>query len=311
MLFGVGLVHSHCPFERRPVRSNPVRNRDLTRLKYIRTLDPVVDYEEIYRTVAQYEFGWETILGLNLAFYRTFGIPAIAELLHSTGEMTERTRKRADDTGLLMYEMITHGLESDRGRAAVKRLNQIHRRFDIAPEDYRYVLATFVVVPSRWIAETGWRPMCCHERAATAEFYRRLGALMQVSDIPADYDGFGKVLDAYEAEHFAHTAASEALMTATRGLFAGRLPYRLKRLAGPVADTLLTPDLRVAVGAPTPAAPVRWLVGGLVRLRATAEAWKAPRTEPYLKLGTALSYPDGYRVEELGPVSSHGPVEAD
>jgi hypothetical protein len=278
-----------------------MRNRDLARLKHIRTLDPVTDHEQIYRTVAQYEFGWETMLGLNLAFYRTFGIPAIAELLFSTGEMTARTRKRADDTGLLMYEMITNGLESEQGRAAVKRLNQIHRRFDIAAEDYRYVLATFVVVPTRWIDRTGWRPTCCHERAATAEFYRRLGTLMHVSDIPADYAGFEAVLDSYEAEHFAYTACAQALMTATRGLFAGRLPDRLKGLAGPVADALLPPALRVAVGAATPALPVRMLIGALVRVRARAQAWKAPRTEPYLKLGTAPSYPDGYEVASLGP----------
>jgi hypothetical protein len=278
-----------------------MRNRDLARLKHLRTLDPVADHEEIYRTVAQYEFGWETMLGLNLAFYRTFGIPAIAELLVSTGEMTERTRKRADDTGLLMYEMITNGLEAERGRAAVKRLNQIHRRFEIAADDYRYVLATFVVVPTRWIDRTGWRQMCCHERTATVEFYRRLGTLMNVTGIPADYAGFEELLDAYEAEHFAHTAAAEALMEATRGLFAGRLPDRLKGLAGPVADTLLPSELRAAVGAPTPALPIRTLVGGMVRLRATAEAWKTPRTEPYLTLGKAPSYPDGYQVEELGP----------
>lgn len=278
-----------------------MRNRDRARLKHLRTLDPVKDHEEIYRTVAQYEFGWETMLGLNLAFYRTFGIPAIAELLYSTGEMTERTRKRADDTGLLMYEMITHGLEAEHGRAAVKRLNQIHHRFEISAADYRYVLATFVVVPTRWIDRTGWRPLCCHERTATVEFYRRLGTLMNVSDIPADYAGFEKLLDAYEAEHFGPTAAAEALMAATRGLFAGRLPDRLKGLAGPVADTLLTPSLRVAVGAPTPALPVRALVNSLIRLRATAEAWKAPRTEPYLTLGSAPSYPDGYQVEKLGP----------
>ncbi|WP_194893113.1 oxygenase MpaB family protein [Catenulispora pinisilvae] len=281
-----------------------MRNRDLARLRHLRTLDPVTDHEEIYRTVVQYEFGWETLLGLNLAFYRTFGIPAIAELLYSTGEMTERTRKRADDTGLLMYELITHGLESERGRVGVRRLSQIHRRFDIRAEDYRYVLATFVVVPTRWIEQTGWRPMCCHERTATVEFYRRLGALMHVTDIPADYAGFERLLDAYEAEHFAPTAAAEALMTATRGLFAGRLPDRLKGLAGPVADTLLTPALRKAVGAPTPALPVRILVSALIRVRATAAAWKAPRTEPYLTLGTAQSYPNGYRMEELGPQSS-------
>jgi len=33
--------------------------------------------------------------------------------------------------------MIIKGLDSERGRAAVKRLNQIHRRFEIAAEFYR------------------------------------------------------------------------------------------------------------------------------------------------------------------------------
>jgi len=42
------------------------------------------------------------MLGLDIALYRTVGIPAIAELLYSTGEMTERTRSRAGDTGLPM-----------------------------------------------------------------------------------------------------------------------------------------------------------------------------------------------------------------
>lgn len=115
------------------------------------------------------------------------------------------------------------------------------------------------------------------------------------------YAGFAAVLDGYEAEHFAPTAAAAAVMGATRGLFAGRLPDRLKGLVGPVAGTLLPPALRTAVGAPAPALPIRALVGGLVRLRAAAEAWKPPRTEPYLRPGTAPSCPDGYRVEELGP----------
>jgi len=175
----------------------------LDHLHRIRQLDPDRDHEEIYRTSALLEFPWDTLMGLNLAFYRTFAVPSIARLLESTGEMVQRTRKRADDTGLLMFEMIQHGLTHERGRAAVRRLNQIHRRFAIPDDEYRYVLGCFVVVPIRWLDRFGWRRLCCHERRASYVFYRELGRHMGIPDVPDSYDAFAEFFDDYEARHLA------------------------------------------------------------------------------------------------------------
>ena len=46
------------------------------------------------------------------------------------------------------------GFDSDEGKTAIRRINQMHRSYDISNDDLRYVLATFVVVPKRWSTTT-------------------------------------------------------------------------------------------------------------------------------------------------------------
>ena len=145
------------------------RGQRMTKDRYanlarIRTLDPPADYLAIYQTMMRYEFPWDMKLGLNLAFNRSFSVPRIAALHTSTGELTERTQKRIDDTGLLMYEMVLNGLEHPRGLRSLRRVNQIHRAYDIPNDDYLYVLGCLVVIPTRWLERYGWRRPCCHER---------------------------------------------------------------------------------------------------------------------------------------------------
>ena len=58
------------------------------------------------------------------------------------------------------------------GRNALRRLNQMHGSYDIAQDDLRYVLTTFVVVPMRRLDRWGWRRLTEHERVAGANYYR-------------------------------------------------------------------------------------------------------------------------------------------
>ncbi len=46
-------------------------------------------------------------------------------------------------------------------------MNRIHGRFEIANDDYLYVLSTMVFEPIRWNARFGWRPLLDAERLAT------------------------------------------------------------------------------------------------------------------------------------------------
>ena len=105
-------------------------------------LDPVRDSHEISLHVSAYDFPWDNLQALSFALFRTYAVPSIGRLLDETGEFARDAQKRYDDTGLLLDEPSRHGLHSERGRRAIRRINQMHGRYDIAPDDLRYVLST-------------------------------------------------------------------------------------------------------------------------------------------------------------------------
>ena len=217
----------------RPDFSDAVRMRHPA-LRRIRELDPDRDYEEIYRLHATIEFPWDIGRALELALYRTYSVPSIGGLLHETQEFEQRTQKRYDDTSLLLGEVLEHGLNSDRGRAAVRRINRIHARFRISNEDMLYVLSVFVVVPLRWLDHFGWRAVTDAERRATCRYYQELGQRMGIRDIPETCEEFFSYCDEFESRHFAYTHANACVGTATRELFVGWfsfLPAPLVRTA--------------------------------------------------------------------------------
>lgn len=285
----------------------------------IERLDPVADHEEISRLLATYEFPWDVTQALSFALFRTFAVPSVGRLLHETGEFTARTQKRHDDTVLILDAILEHGLGSSEGRAAVRRMNQMHRAYDIANDDLRYVLATFVVTPVRWIDEFGWRRLTPTEIAAQTTYYRRLGRHMGIRDLPEDYPGFARLLDDYEREHFAFDAGGRAVADATIELFGTIPPNHLlpRPLVTAMVRSLMGPELCRAFGYPEPPIPVQRACRSLIRLRGRLVRWLPPRRRPFRvrDLSYVRSYPHGYRVEDLGtfprgcPVP-HGPAAA-
>src|SRR3954469_12508234 len=112
-------------------------------LDRIHRLDPEQDHQEIYYLSTTYEFPFDTTRALEFALFRTYAVPSIGGLLDATGEFAQRTQKRYDDTDLLLAEFVEHGYASERGLAAIGRINRIHGRYAIADDDMRYVLSTF------------------------------------------------------------------------------------------------------------------------------------------------------------------------
>ncbi len=118
-------------------------------LEAIRGLDPENDHQRIIFLSTCYDFPFDTTRALEFALYRTFCAPRISALLDRTGEFRTRSQKRYDDTDIIVSELIEWGYDSDRGKRALGRLNEIHGRFNIANEDFLYVLSTFVYEPIR------------------------------------------------------------------------------------------------------------------------------------------------------------------
>lgn len=276
--------------------------RSLRRMRELDLLDPLVDYELIVRTDGTLEFPWDVQQSLSFALFRTYAVPSIGGLLHETGEFERGAQKRHDDTVLILDAISVDGMESRTGREAVRRMNQMHGRYDISDDDMRYVLATFVVTPIRWIAAYGWRRQSPVEVEAAVQYYRRLGRLMGIRDIPDDYSAFCELMDAYEREHFRPDPRTRAVADVTLELLTTFYPRPLRRLVRGFSIAILDDHLRAALQYPEPS---RWTVAfsrGLLRLRGRAVALLPARRRPRLArdLPRIRSYPGGYLVERLG-----------
>ncbi|WP_399082799.1 oxygenase MpaB family protein [Streptomyces sp. BBFR2] len=270
-------------------------------LKEIRRLDPERDHLRIYRITATLEFPWDMARALELALYRTYAVPSIGRLLAETAELTDRTQKRYDDTALLLDAVVEHGFDGTKGRAAIRRINQMHRSYDISDDDMRYVLCTFVVVPKRWIDRYGWRRLSDHETHAMATYYATLGRHMGITDIPRTYEEFAHCLDSYEEAHFGWDEGARRVSDATLDLMAGWYGPLAPVVRG--ASMALLDDSLIAAFRYRPPRPVvRTVVRTALRLRSRAVRLMPPRRTPhYARQNPEIKgYPNGFRITELG-----------
>ena len=272
-------------------------------LEEILATDPVRDHQRIVHLSSAYEFPFDLTRSLEFALFRTFAVPSIAELLASTHEFTSRAQKRYDDTDLILSQIYEYGYDSERGRAALRRMNRIHGRFEIGNDDFRYVLSTFVYEPPRWMARFGWRAMVEPERQAFFHFWREVGRRMGIRQIPADYEAFETFNIEYERANFRYTEASRRVAESTRAMFLDWfLPRRLHRLGEPALHALMDERLLQAFGFPEPGERMRRLVSRALRLRSRVVQRLPERTTPRLRSRMRhRSYPGGYRTNELGP----------
>ena len=72
------------------------------------------DAEQIVLRLSSLDFAWDIERALEFALFRTFAVPSISGLLHKTGTFRNETRKRYDDTEILISEVVENGFESDR-----------------------------------------------------------------------------------------------------------------------------------------------------------------------------------------------------
>ncbi|WP_035799279.1 oxygenase MpaB family protein [Kitasatospora mediocidica] len=278
------------------------------RLRQIQQLDPERDHLEIYRLTATYEFPWDHTRALELALYRTYAVPSIGRLLATTAELTDRCQKRYDDTSLLLGAVVEHGFDTEDGRTAIRRVNQMHQRYDISNDDMRYVLCTFVVVPKRWIDRYGWRRLSDHEVRATAAYYHALGRHLGIKELPSSYQEFEEFLDSYEAAHFGWDAGARQVSDATLDLMSSWYPRPLAGAVRAASLALLDEPLLRAFRYPSPAPLTRTLVHGALRLRARAVRLLPPRRHPhYARQNPEIKgYPNGFRLADLGTFPTPG-----
>lgn len=119
---------------------------------------------------------------LEFALFKPFATPSVSKLLVSTREFLDRCPRRAEDTELILseiidpYPRIQNELlnnpnisekeimkQYERREASIQRLNEIHGKYPISNEDYLYTLVLFVAEPLRWLNNWEWRKLDIRE----------------------------------------------------------------------------------------------------------------------------------------------------
>ncbi len=271
-------------------------------LREIRGLDPVADHSRIVYLDTCFEFPWDTTRSLELALFRTFAVPSVAALLDETGEFGRAAQKRYDDTDLILSTIVEAGYDSDQGNRAIRQMNRIHGRFEIANVDFLYVLSSFVFEPIRWNARFGWRPLVETEKLATFEFWREIGQRMAIRDIPDEYVELERFNEEYEREHFRRTEATERVGRSTRDMFLAWFPGLPKRFGAQAIYALMDEPLLDAFGFPHPPRALRTAVETSLSARARLVALLPPRRRPRLRTRRRTrTYGREWQVEALGP----------
>jgi hypothetical protein len=271
-------------------------------LREISSLDPLRDHQRIVRLSMRQDFPFDSTRALELALFRTFASPRISSLLDRSGEFSRDAQKRYDDTDLLVSELMEHGHDSERGRASLRRINQLHGRFDIPNDDYLYVLSTFVFEPIRWNARFGWRKLTPAECQAYFRFWREVGRRMGIREIPERMDALEAFSRAYEREHFQYAESNYRVGCHTRDMLAGWFPRPLRPMVRQAMYALMDNELLKAFGFPRPWPGMRPLVIIAMKSRAMLLRMLPRRRKPLLR--TAMrhrEYPHGYEIQKLGP----------
>jgi len=276
--------------------------RTSSALREIESLDPLRDHRRITFLCLHQEFAWDAQRAFDLALLKSFCVPSISRVLVHSGELEERPQRRYDDTEILLSELVEHGYDSERGLRAIKRMNQMHARFEIDNADYLYVLSTFLFEPIRFIDRFGYRPTLENERLALFHFWREVGLRMNVREIPEDYERYAQWNRAFERDHFRFSESNRRVGLATTRLFTSWFPRAVQPAVKWGVYALLEREALEAFGFPDAPSWLRRATQRALRTRARVLRVLPARAVPALRSTvTRPSHPCGYHIEQLGP----------
>jgi dephospho-CoA kinase len=259
----------------------------------------------VCRRLAGTVFPWDMTRALELALLKTFCVPSISGLLSRSGEFEQRPRKRYDDTGLMVAELLRHGPTSPAGSAVIERMNRIHAAFAIDGRDYLYVLSTFVCEPIRWLRRYGWRCLTAEEEEALFRFWCLVGERMGIAAIPATLAELVAFNQAFETEAFASAPSNRRVADATLAMLLADWPAPLRPGLARVLGALLSAPEAAALGWPVPPTALQRSVLLALRLRSglagLGQRLQPPPGTRFFSERPTPSYGKTFQLEQLGP----------
>lgn len=277
------------------------RDRD-ARLRRILELDPEKDYREI---TALFYLDFQSIMILQAVTGNllTFAVPRMSRILSATKQFEDHTAKRVVDTTLLVQAVLDHGLDPGEGRDAARRVNAMHREYDIHQDDFVAVGCDNPVSSLEIADKFGWRPVTDTEREALRRHYSAVArAFGAHRPLPATLPEMSAFLDSYLDEHTAYEPQNRALADVFMGFLPKLFPRPIRPLVRPILLPQVDPRVLRACGLPEPSTRAKRF--STMMMRALGRTGPAPDVQPgnrnvIEKMAEAI-YPNGWTVHTLG-----------
>lgn len=272
------------------------------RLRKIETLDPETDHREITEL---FYFDFQSVMlvqGVS-GFLFTFAAPRMSRILAASGQVEQHTAKRYVDTALLTGSVMQHGLEPGEGREAARRVNAMHRQYDIHADDFIAVGCEVPITSLDLADRFGWRPVSEVEREAVRIHYsKEARAFGSHKPLPDTLDGmkafWQNYLDTELAFELQNKTLSDSLLRFTPTL----APRIIRPLMNPLMTAQVDPRILKACGLSTPSRLRKRLSSAA--MRAIGKSDPKPDTSGPIKNPVealaAKVYPHGWSIQTLG-----------
>ncbi|HEX7855191.1 MAG TPA: oxygenase MpaB family protein [Sphingobium sp.] len=272
------------------------------RLRAIEALDPENDCREI--TLLFYKDFQSVMLtkGFN-GFMFTYAAPRISSVLSQTGEVRDRLLKRIVDTSLLASAVMEHGFKSEPGRDAARRVNAMHSRYSIHPDDFVAVGAEEALGSLELAERYGWRSVTDKEREALRLFYsRQARAFGSPNPLPDSVPALKALFSGYLDRELRYEPRNAELANILLDFYVSLIPRPLRGLFRWILVADVDPRILRACGFTPPSKVRRYVARFFLRLNGRRDP--LPDGAPSdLETMARRVYPEGWTIAQLG---SHG-----
>lgn len=277
------------------------------RLRQIESLDLATRYRDI--TQLFYQDFQSTMVSKSLnGFLMNIASPRISAVLASTGELEHRIAKRVIDTIALSSKVMQHGFTGE-GRDAARRVNDMHRRYNIDPEDFLAVGSEEVVGSIELAERYGWRPVSDKEREALNFYYsHQARAFGSPNPLPATYAETKILYEAYVETHIRYASQNARTARVVVNWLATLAPALVRPLFRTILVAQLDDRIAHACGIRPASAPVKALAHAALQRMARKDP--IPDGAPsHLEALVRQVYPHGYAISDLGTCGNRSPNE--
>ena len=278
-------------------------------MRRIESLDPETDYREITMLFYQ-DFQAIMVLQAVTGNLMTFAVPRMSRILAATGQFERHTAKRVIDTTLLVSAVLAHGLGPGTGREAARRVNAMHREYDIHPDDFIAVGCDVPLMSLAIADQFGWRPVTGAERESLRILYskeaRAFGSHRPLPPTLAEMHAFW---DHYLDAQITYEPQNKRLADAFLAYLPSLAPAPLRPLIGPLLLAQVDPRILRGCGLSLPSAARKRISTAVLRQvgkRSAAPANTEGQEGAMAKMAGPI-YPNGWTVNTLGThLSPHG-----